>query len=438
MANRGGGTRWASVVLPGAPGSRVTRLELFYDLVFVFAFLTVTGLTASRPSWNSLFQALLVLALLWWCWQGFAGLGNLVRADQGVLPVVGFVMVAAIFLLVLSIPSAFVDQPGGFNGPLVFAVCYFLVRAPQLAVFGWVARSDPAQFRLWLRLAALPVVATALLVAAGQVPPRVTSGALATGLQLGLWAAAVLVEYVAGIILGGSYWVVTSAGHWAERHALMVLLALGESIIALGLGSKFGNALPLTGPVMTTAVLGIAIAAVLWWAYFDTLAIGIEHRLHAAREPGARARLARNAYTYLHLPMVAGVIFFALGLKDLLAESASPSTPPWGEAIGAFWITVLYGGVAVYLLSLAACVLLALRTVRWPLLVAVVAIVAVAPAAARLPELVAVVLLSVLCAAAVVVETLREDGRRRQIRQLALEEEVAAEAERSRWRQHHL
>ncbi|MFE9205962.1 low temperature requirement protein A [Micromonospora sp. NPDC007230] len=433
-----GGTRWASVVRLGAPGSRVTRLELFFDLVFVFAFLTVTGLTASQPSWVNLFHALLVLALLWWCWQGFAGLGNLVRADQGVLPVVGFVIGAATFLLVLSIPGAFVDQPGGLNGPLVFAVCYFLVRGPQLAVFGWVARSDPAQFRLWLRLAALPVAATVLLVAAGQVPPRVTSGALATAIQLSLWTAAVLVEYVAGIILGGSYWVVTSAGHWAERHALMVLLALGESIIALGLGPKAISALPLTGPVMTAAVLGVAIAAVLWWAYFDTLAPGVEQRLHAAREPGARARLARNAYTYLHLPMVAGIIFFALGLKDLLAESALPSTPAWGEPLGAFWVTVLYGGVAVYLLSLAACALLVLQAVRWPLLGAAVVIVAVVPAAAGLPELVAVVLLAVLCVAAIVAETLREDGRRRQIRQLALEEQIAAEMEQTRWRQHHL
>ncbi|MFU8854571.1 low temperature requirement protein A [Micromonospora sp. SL1-18] len=434
----GGGSRWANVVRLGAPGSRTTRLELFYDLIFTFAFLTVTGLTASRPSWVNLFRALLVLALLWWAWTGFAAIGNLVRADQGVLPVVGFVTGAATFLLVLSIPGAFVDQPGGLNGPLVFVVCYFLVRASQLAVFGWVARSDPAAFRRWLLLAALPVVATVLLVVAGQVPPRLPDGALPAAVQLGCWTAAVLVEYGAGIALGGSYWAVISAGHWAERHALMILVALGESIIALGLGPKAISALPLTGPVMTAAVLGIAIASLLWWAYFDTLAFGIEQRLHGTREPGARARLARNAYTYLHLPMVAGIIFFALGLKDLLAEAALPSTPSWGEALGAFWVTVLYGGVSVYLLGVAGCALLVLRTVRWPLLVGVAVIALVALGAAGLPELVAVALLAVLCGAAVVAETLREDGRRRQIRELALAEQLAAEAEQSRWRRQHL
>ncbi|MEV0806703.1 low temperature requirement protein A [Micromonospora sp. NPDC050200] len=425
----------------GGPGTRATRLELFYDLVFVFAFLNVTGLTVNRPTGVGLFQGLLVLALLWWCWTGFAGLGNMVRADRGVLPVVGFVTVAATFLLVLSMPAAFVDQPGGLNGPLVFAFCYFLVRAAQLAIFGWVARPDPARFRRWLLLAALPVVATALLVAAGLVPYRLAERPLSTALQLGFWTAAVLVEYGAGIALGGSYWVVISAGHWAERHALMILIALGESIIALGLGGKSISALPLTGPVMTAAVFGVGIAAVLWWAYFDTLAFGVEQALHHAREPAARARLARNAYTYLHLPMVVGIIFFALGVKDLLAEAASPATPSWGEPLGGFWITVLYGGVGLYLLSLAGCALLVLRTVHWPLLAAVVmiALVAlVALVAARLPELVAVALLSVLCVAATVAETLSEDGRRRQVRQLALEEQLAVEAAQSDWRRRHL
>ncbi|MFJ8578716.1 low temperature requirement protein A [Micromonospora sp. NPDC093277] len=437
MAN-GGGSRWARAVQPGAPGSRTTRLELFYDLVFVFAFLNVTSLTVEHPSWGNLFRALLVLALLWWCWTGFAGLGNMVRADQGVLPVVGFVTVASAFLLVLSIPGAFVDQPGGLNGPIVFAVCYFLVRAAQLTIFGWLARSDPAAFRRWLLLAALPVVATALLLTAGQVPPRLDDRTLAVGLQLGLWSAAVLVEYVAGVALGSSYWAVISAGHWAERHALMILIALGESIIALGLGAKSISALPLTGPVIVAAVLGVAIAAVLWWAYFDTLALGMEQTLHRTRQPGARARLARNAYTYLHMPMIAGIIFFALGVKDMLAEAASPATPAWGEPLGLFWVTVLYGGVALYLVSLTACALLVLRSVRWPLLVTVSAIVLVAPAAARVPELLAVVVLAVLCIVGTVVETRREDGRRRRIRQLALDEQVATEEAQSRWRRQHL
>ncbi|SCG63572.1 low temperature requirement protein A [Micromonospora inositola] len=434
----GGGTRWSHVVRSGAPGTRTTRLELFYDLVFVFAFLNVTSLTESRANPVNLFRCLLVLALLWWCWTGFAVVGNLVRADQGVLPVVGFVTVAAIFLLALSMPGAFVDLPGGLNGPLVFAACYFVVRAAQLAVVGWVVRSDPVHRRRWPLLAALPVLASTLLVAAGLAPQRLTDRPAAVALQLALWTAALAVEYGAGVALGGSYWLVVSAGHWAERHALIVLVALGESIIALGIGPKFISGLPLSGPVVVAAALGIAVVAALWWAYFDTLAFALEQTLHHTREPVPRARLARDVYTYLHLPMVAGIIFFALGLKGLLAEAAEPDTPSWGVPLGGFWITVLYGGVGLYLLSLAACGRRALRTVHWRLLVAVAVLALAAPVAGRLPELVALALLALLCLAAMVAQTISEDGRRRQIRQLALDEQIAAEVEQSQWRQRHL
>ncbi|MBB5825283.1 low temperature requirement protein A [Micromonospora carbonacea] len=433
---RSGG--WSLGVRPGAPGSRTTRLELFYDLVFVYAFLNVTTLTVHDPSPVNLCRCLLVLGLLWWCWTGFAGLGNAVRADQGILPLVGFVTVAATFLLALSMPGAFTDRPGGLNGPLVFAGCYFLVRAAQLAVLGWVARGDPVRLRRWAWLAGLPVVAAALLVAAALVPPWIAHDGTATALQLALWAAALTLEYVAGTSLGGAYWVVVSAGHWAERHALMVLIALGESIIALGLGSKFVTGLPLTWPVVVAAVSGIAIAATLWWAYFDVLALAVEQALHRARDPVARARLARDVYTYLHLPIIAGVIFFALGIKDLLVEAADPTSPAWGEPLGAFWILVLYGGVGLYLLSLVACGVRALRVLRWPPVVAVAVLAGLSPVAARIGALHALLLLGAVCVVLTVVETRGEGRRRHRVRQLALAEQAEAEAEASRWRAGHL
>ncbi|WP_236648482.1 low temperature requirement protein A, partial [Micromonospora sicca] len=198
----GGGTRWSRGVQRGAPGSRTTRLELFYDLVFVFAFLNVTSLTSSTPTPVNLFRCLLVLALLWWCWTGFAGMATLVRADRGVLPVVGFTTVAATFLLALTMPGAFVDRPGGLNGPLVFAGCYLLVRAAQLAIVGWLARSDPVERRRWLLQAALPVVASALLIAAGVVPSRIDGRPVAIAVQLGFWTLALAIEFGVGTGVG--------------------------------------------------------------------------------------------------------------------------------------------------------------------------------------------------------------------------------------------
>ncbi|TDC43699.1 low temperature requirement protein A [Micromonospora sp. KC213] len=413
---------------PAPPGSRTSRVELFYDLIFVFAFLTVTDLTSSLATVPDLFGALLVLALLWWCWTGFAALGNAVRVDQGVLPVVGFVTAAVTFLLALSMPGAFRDGPGGIDGPIFFAGCYFLVRATQLVVFGWLHRADRTPLRRWALVAVLPVVATGLLVVAATVPPRIADGVAEDRLRLCLWLAALSVEYVGGVTLGRAYWTVASTGHWADRHALIVLVALGESIIALGIGPKFVTELPLSWPVVVAALLGVAVASALWWAYFDTLALAVEQALHRAREPTARRRLARDAYTYLHLPMIAGVILLALGLEDLLAEAASPGEPAWGPPLGWFWIMVLWGGVGLYLLSLVACGLRALRVLRWPPLAAVLLLAVLAPVGVRLPELVALAVLAVVCVATVVTQTLTDGELRRAVRQ---EEH---EVEGTRWR----
>ncbi|PWU59242.1 low temperature requirement protein A [Micromonospora globispora] len=438
VANGGGGARWSRGVRPGAPGSRATRLELFYDLVFVFAFLNVTTLTATYPSVHSVVRALLGLALLWWCWSGFAGLGNVVRTDQGVLPVVGFTTVAAAFLLALTLPEAFTDRPGGLPGPLVFAGCYLLVRGTQVAVLGWVSRADPELRRRWLVLALPVLVATVLLVAAGVVPQRLADGSAEALIRLAFWLAAIFVEYGVGLLVGGVGWQVVSSGHWAERHALIILVALGETIISLGLGPQFIAGLPLTWAVVVAAVCGIAVASVLWWAYFDTLALAVEQLLHRTREPRARIALARDAYTYLHLPMIAGIIFFALGLKGLLAHVAEPSTPRWGDPLSRFDLLTLYGGVVLYLVSLGALALRALRIVRWVPLTAVVLIVGLVPVVRPLPEMVALGLLALVCVLLAGAQTVTEAGHRARVRQVALEEQLAAEAEQSEWRRRHL
>ncbi|MEU5964999.1 low temperature requirement protein A [Micromonospora parva] len=421
-----------------APGSRATPLELFYDLVFVFAFLHVTTATAGNPTISGLVQYLVLLALLWWCWSGFAVLGNLIRTDQGIVPAVGFVTIAAAFVLALSLPKAFVDRPGGLSGPLVFATCYFLVRASESVIFLWLGRRNRDVRRRWQLLVVPALVATTLIVVAGQLPQRFFDGTAESVARLLCWVAAIGVEYGAGLALKGAGWTVLSAGHWAERHGQIVLVALGEAIIALGFSPGEIPGLPLTWPVLFAAVLGIAVAAAMWWAYFDTLALGMEQTLHRTRDPGARAILARNAYSYLHLPVIAGVILFALGLKGLIHEGADPGTPSWGVPLPSFDLLALYGGVGLYLLALIVLGRKMLGAPRWPTIGGILLLVALVPVAGALPELVALAMLALATALAVAAQTVVDSRRRSGVRQTAFEEQLAAEEEHTRWRGQHL
>ncbi|NJP32336.1 low temperature requirement protein A [Micromonospora thermarum] len=431
------GTPWPRGVQPSAPGSRATRLELFYDLVFVFAFLNVTTAVAGNPTVRGLVQGLLVLALLWWAWTGFAVLGNLVRTDQGVVPFVGFAATATAFVFALAMPKAFRELPGGLPGPLVFAVCYFLIRVSQVAVFGWMVRYERSRFRRLLPVAPV-LVATGFLLVAAVLPQRFAEDRVEQVVRLALWLAAIGVEYGSGLVLPGTGWTVLSAGHWAERHALIILVALGETIIALGIGPGFITGLPLSWPIIIAALLGIAVVAALWWAYFDTLALASEQTLHRARVPGVRAALARDAYTYLHLVLVAGIILLALGLKGLLEEGADPSTPTWGLPLPGLDLLTLYGGVALYLLGLVALGLRVLGTVRWPSVTAVVLLAVLVPVAASLGEMLALSVLALATVTVVAVQTVVDAQLRRDVREVALREQVTAEADQTAWRGRHL
>ncbi|MFD6567410.1 low temperature requirement protein A [Micromonospora profundi] len=421
-----------------APGSRATRLELFYDLIFVFAFLNVTTATAGNPTVRGLVQCLVVLALLWWCWTGFAVLGNLIRTDQGIVPLVGFATMAAAFVLALSLPNAFVDRPGGLPGPLVFAAGYFLVRASENSIFIWLGRRNRDVRQRWLLLALPPLLATSLIVVAALLPQRLFDGPAEGMARLVLWLSALAVEYGAGLALGGIGWTVLSAGHWAERHGQIVLVALGEAIIALGFAPGGAAGLPLTWPALIAAVLGVAVAAALWWAYFDTLALGMEQALHRTRDPVARAKLGRNAYTYLHLPVIAGIILFALGLKGLIHEGADPSTPSWGVPLPNFDLLALYGGVGLYLLALIVLGRRMLAATRWPTIGGIVLLLVLVPVANALPEMFALTLLAVATWLAVGAQTIVDAQRRRGVREVALAEQLAVEEEQTRWRGHHL
>ncbi|WP_244295441.1 low temperature requirement protein A [Micromonospora orduensis] len=413
-------------------------MELFYDLVFVFAFLNVTTLAAKHLNALTLLSGLVMMGLLWWCWTSFTFLGNLVRADFGIVPVVGFATMIGVFLLALTVPQAFADAPGGLFGPAVFAFSYLLVRMLQVTAFwpiaGRVAATNPPP----LLLLCLPVlVSVTLIMTAAFVPQRLTHGTGVELIRIALWSAALTVEYVAGALIAVTRWTLVSAGHLAERHGLILLIALGESVLALGLGPGIGPSLPITWPVVVAAVLGITVIATLWWTHFDVLAPAVEQALHGTRD-ASRSRLVRDVYTYLHLPLVIGILLFSLGLKRLLLNISSPNVPAGRDTLGPADIYVLYGGVALYLVASIAVTLRTFRRIRPPKVAAAVLVIVLAPAANQVPALAALALLTVITLTLVALEL--HTGRAVRLRVHASEdgEQEALEAEASRWRQRHL
>ncbi|GAA4444602.1 low temperature requirement protein A [Actinokineospora soli] len=318
-----------------------TTLELFFDLVFVFAITQVTAVLADDTSWHGLTRGLLLIAVVWWCWVGYSWLSNLVKADVGLTRTAMLAAMAAMFGLALAIPEAFDDIPGGLHGPTVLAFAYLLVRMVHLALFFVVAKGDPGLHRQLVKWVPSVLLGTALLLVAGQ-----TSGTT----QTLLWAAAVLADYGGTLVIGAEGWRLNSARHFAERHGLIVIIALGESIIAIGVGV---NAVAISWPILLAALLGLSVSASLWWAYFDTQQLLTERAL--ARADGHdRTRLARSAFTFLHMPVIAGVVMLALGLKKVLnyvgdTKHHTLADPLYGPPLWA-----LTGGVALCVFAYAA------------------------------------------------------------------------------------
>jgi low temperature requirement protein LtrA len=324
--------------IPTEEHDTVTTLELFFDLVFVFAITQVTAFMADHLGWQGAARGLVVLALLWWAWCSYAWLGNQARADEGVVRAAMIVAMGALFVVALSLPEAWDDEGGALSAPLVLACALSMVRIGHLVVYA-VAAGDDRELRRQLARSSVPVGIAAVLLVSGAVAGGPT--------QTLLWALALVIDYTGIYLAGVDGWRVPAPGHFAERHGLIVIIALGESLIAVGVGM---SGFPLTGPAVMVALLGLTVAVALWWSYFDVVAPVAERRLEALRDP-ERARLARDSYTYLHFPMVAGIIFSAVGLKKVAEYVADTEHHSLADAIPTAALWPLFGGAAVYLLA---------------------------------------------------------------------------------------
>lgn len=370
------------------PGQRVTPLELFFDLVFVFAITQVTGFLADDPTWGGLLRGLMLLGVLWWAWAAYAWLTNTLNPEEGAVRLAVFGAIAAMLIVSLAVPTAF-----GAGG-VIFGVAYFIVRALHLVLYAIAGRGDRDLLRAVLRIVPTAILAPALLVVAGFL-----KGAP----QMAMWGAALAVDYL-GVLVGRMQGWRVSPEHFVERHGLVVIIALGESIVAIGVGAA---GLPLDAGMIVAALLGIAVVASLWWSYFDWAAFVAQARLAEATGP-ARAALARDLYSYLHLPMVAGIVLFALGLKTALADvDGSLRTIP---AIG------LCGGLALYLLAHVALRLRISGGLGHGRPVATILLLGLLPVARVVPALDALGLVAAVCAALIAYEALRYPYARAWIR----------------------
>ena len=369
-------------------GERVTPLELFFDLVFVLALTQCTALIAQTPTWEGMLKGLLVLAVLWWSWTGYAWLTSVVDPEEGSVRLAMFVAMAAFLVAALCVPGAFGSEA------LLFACTYAVVRAAHIVLFLLASRDDPALRHSVLGLAASTAVGAGMLFIAAF-----TSGAV----QLSLWGVALLIDLGGPYLFGADGWKLVP-GHFAERHGAIVIIALGESIVVIGAGSKA----VIAPSVVVAAVLGIAIAAALWWAYFDVTAIIAARRLAKAREGRERNEIARDSYSYLHFPMIAGIALIAVGIQRTLQHVDAPLRTVSAAA--------LLGGASLYLLAHVAFRLRNMGSLSTRRLVCAVLLLALIPVGATLPALAALGILAAVLAGLISYEVLRYAEMRDRVR----------------------
>jgi low temperature requirement protein LtrA len=300
---------------------RVSTLELFFDLVFVFTITQLTALLAHYPDGKHLLQVVLMLTVIWWMYGGFVWLTNAVATDSTERRLLLLGGMACFMVISLAIPTAFSGDGE------VFAAAYFAVIVIHAGLFtrSWNAEAARA---IWttarFNLAAASLILAGALV--GEDP-----------WQYVLWGAGALAAVSATVLHDVSGYRI-APGHFVERHGLVMIVALGESVVAVGIGA---SEQPLTVKLIAMALAGLALAAALWWAYFE-----VEDETEPALEAvpdDRRARVSLRAYYFSHLVLLLGVIAVAAGLEEGIAHPSDAAS--LGIAL------CLSGGAAAYFLA---------------------------------------------------------------------------------------
>ncbi len=313
-------------------------LELFFDLVFVFAFTRVTVFVSNHHTWTGVIRGIALLAVLWWAWVTYSWLMDTTPTEailsERVLIVAA---VALMFVVALAVPEAFNDTA------VLFGVAYFAVRALHVGLS--VYTTGAAARDRFLRLVPGFLGGPALLLVAGFAE---------SPLQAALWVVGIAIDYGVLFVRGVAKFDL-NVGHFVERYRAIVIIALGESILAMGFSIAEEPGLPVR--VVVAAFLGVVLVGTLGWLYFDYVTLAAEdYFVHV--EGYERGVVARNSYAYLHFPIVVGVIFVAFGLEETVTHAATPLEPIAAVA--------LYGGSALYLLGHSASRLYEIGSVSVP------------------------------------------------------------------------
>ena len=334
---------------------------------------------AEEPTWTGVLKAMLILAMLWWSWVGYAWLTSVVDPEEGAVRLVMFSAMAALLVAALCVPTTF-ESAGG-----LFAATYAVVRIAHILLFVLASRDDPALRRSVDGLAVSTALGTTLLVLASFADGT---------LQFAFWALALVLDAAPQYFFGAEGWRLVPR-HFAERHGLIIIIALGESIVAIGVGAQTNVDLG----IVAAAVIGVIVTAALWWLYFDVVALVAARRLENAAPGPVRNAIARDSFSYLHFPMVAGIVLLALGFKKTLGDV--------DHELKIVPAAALLGGTAVYLVAHIAFRWRNVHRFSAQRALAAVACVATIPAAVRLPAIVTLSLLALLLCALVAYERVR-------------------------------
>ncbi|MGH2959809.1 MAG: low temperature requirement protein A [Solirubrobacterales bacterium] len=307
------------------PEHRVKSLELFFDLVFVLAFTQVTTKLADDLSYQGMLRSLLVLAVLWWAWAGYAWLTNAFDPESKLMRLPIFVAMAALLIASLAVPQAFGEYAA------YFAVAYMIVRLIHVSFYLIGSRGDKNQFRAVMRLMPIFILAPALILVSVAFDGQV---------QAAFWVLAIVVDYGGAFVFAGDGWNLEPE-HFAERFGLIIIIALGESIVSIGVGAE---GVTLDAETVLAAVLAITLASAMWWMYFDVLAIVAARVLHQLSGL-ERSRMALHTYAMLHFLLIAGIIFSALAIKKTVGHPEEHLKEIPAVALG-LGIALYAGGLA--------------------------------------------------------------------------------------------